>query len=229
MKAVFAVSTVLALQVFTLCTPARAVTFGFTEGFTSTDAGWRGITTTQLLDHHLTGGVDNGGYVDIAPINAVPASSFMSTNGAVVFRAGTTASGGAFAGNWLDAGISTVQAYLRHDLTQTPVEFYVRLTNGPAAVFFADQPVGASDGWTLVNFEISPANFTPAGGTFAGVLPNVQNFQIGARITGTVTDPGTTNLLFDVDQVSLVPEPSTVLIAFGAIFCALPWRRFRVC
>jgi hypothetical protein len=149
----------------------------------------------------------------------------MTSNGAIVFRADPTDSGGAFAGNWLDAGVSHVQAYLRHNFDQFPIEFYVRLTNGPAAVFFADQTVAASDDWQLVNFEISPANLTFAGGTFNGVLSNVQNFQIGARIAGSVSNPGDPTLLFDVDQVSLVPEPSTMLMAFTAMFGALPRRR----
>jgi hypothetical protein len=145
-----------------------------------------------------------------------------------VFRADPTDSGGAFAGNWLDAGVSRVQAYVRHNFDQFPIEFFVRLTNGPAAVFFADETVPASDDWRLVNFEISPSNFTFAGGTFNGVLSNVQNFQVGARILGVVTNPGDPTLLFDADQVSLVPEPSTIVMALAIALGALPWRRRRL-
>jgi hypothetical protein len=145
-----------------------------------------------------------------------------------VFRADPSDSGGAFAGNWLNAGVSHVQAYVRHNFDQFPIEFYVRVTNGPAAVFFADQTVPASDDWQLVNFEISPANLTFAGGTFNGVLSNVQNFQIGARIQGAVTNPGDPTLLFDADRVSLVPEPSAMILALGSALVALPRRRRHV-
>jgi hypothetical protein len=124
--------------------------------------------------------------------------------------------------------VSHVQAYVRHNFDQFPIEFYVRLTNGPAVVFFADQTVPPSDDWQLVNFEISPANLTFAGGTFNGVLSNVQNFQIGARIQGVVANPGDPTLLFDADQISLVPEPSTMLIFLGFLFGLLPWRGRRV-
>jgi hypothetical protein len=151
----------------------------------------------------------------------------MGSMGAVVFRAAPTASGGAFAGNWLDAGVSRVQAYLRHNLAESPIDFYIRLTNGPAAVFFADAPISASEDWTLVNFDISPNNFTFAGGTFAGVLANVQNFQIGAQVVGSVQDPGNTFILFDVDRVSLVPEPASVLLVVSALACCPPLRRIR--
>lgn len=225
MKTLFATLLVMVLQLTPFCASAWGVTYGFTESFTLNDAGWRGITTTQLLDHHLTGGVDNGGYVGIAPANAVAPANFMSTNGAVVFRAAPTASGGQFAGNWIDAGVSHVQAYLRHNFDQFPIEFYVRLANGPAAVFFADQTVPAGDDWSLVDFEISPANLTFAGGTFDGVASGVQNFQIGARILGAVTNPGDPTLLFDLDQVSLVPEPSIAYLAVSALACGLRRRR----
>jgi hypothetical protein len=228
MKAVFVLVAGVLFLLIGFCNSAHAVTFGYTESFTLNDAGWTGITTTQALDHHLAGGADNAGYVAIKPANAAPPINFMSANGAIVFRADPADSGGSFAGNWLDAGVSTVQAYLRHNFDQFPIEFYVRLTNGPAAVFFADQTVAASDDWQLVNFEISPANLTFAGGTFDGVLSNVQNFQIGARIQGVVANPGEPTLLFDVDQVSLVPEPASVFIAMAAAVFGLTWRRTRV-
>jgi hypothetical protein len=230
MKSVLAVICVIAFHSLLSCGTAQAVTYGYTENFTSNDAGWRGLATTQLLDHHLTGGVDDGGYVDIAPANDPQAGSLMSTNGAVLFRANSTASGGAFVGPWLNSGVSKVQAYVRHDLEESPINYFVRLPGAPgqAGVFFADSPVDADDDWTLVNFEISPANFTVAGGpgtTFTSVLSNVSNFQIGGQISGS---PAPTALIhFELDQVSLVPEPASIVVAMGAALAGLAFRRRR--
>jgi hypothetical protein len=232
MKAVLVSSTVLLLQLHTFCDTARALTFPFTESFTSDAADWRGLLASQNVQHHASGGVDNGGFISIIPSNDPAASSFAGTFGALVFRANSinpVASSGAFSGNWIDAGVSRVHAYIRHNFTEADVEFYVRAVdhpnNSPAVAFFAAAPVAASDKWTLVNFEISPDNDTPAPGTYFTVLPDVGHMQIGARILGSTS---TTSIHFEIDQVSIVPEPSVVLMALGTMPYFLPWRRRRI-
>jgi len=205
--------------------PALALTVPFTESFTSNDAGWQGILSGQAVTHQATGGVANGGFIEITPGNGLAATS-LAGNGSIVFRAAPAASGGAFAGNWLTGGVAEVQAYVRHDLAASPLDFYVRVTNGPAAIFFGDQAVPASNDWTLVKFAITPANFTTGGGTFNGVLAGVQNFMIGARMT--TTPPLDTTVLFDIDQVSIAtPEPSCLVLAALASLGSLAWRRRR--
>jgi hypothetical protein len=187
------------------------------------------------LEHHATGGVDNGGYVSIAAANAPAVTSFLydgspSATGAIVFRANNAddASGDAFVGNWGLAGANTVRAYLRHNYQSRPVEFYVRLTNGPAAVFFATQTVPVGNDWTLLEFPINPSNMTFAGGDYHAVLGGVQNFQIGARILSTPAPAPGTTVLFDVDQVSLAtPEPSSLLLAAGSLAFGMFGRRKR--
>lgn len=223
--AAFALASTVAL-----CQSARAVTYGYTEDFTANDAGWRGPGTSQLLVYNATGGVDGGAYLDIAP-GSDPVAGQLPGNGVILFRANASASGGAFVGNWHTSGVSRVQAYLRHDYNDLPINFFVRIPGPPgtAGVFFADQPLTASNDWTLVNFAITPDNFTIAGGpgsTFANVLSNPSNFQIGAQITAAPPNGGTV-VAFDLDRVSLVPEPSSVVLVVGALICGFAARRNR--
>jgi hypothetical protein len=226
-----AATTVLLITAVTYHTPARAVTFGFTESFETSNAGWSGLLATQPLDHSPIGGVDDGGHVDIQP-STDPAASALGGNGPVIFRAPASASGGAFTGNWLTSGVSTVQAYFRHSLDLAPVNIYVRMAGAPGAgagVFFAESQVEQNDGWTLVNFDVTEDNFTVAGGpgtTYAGVLGNVTQFQFGAQLL-TAVDPPSTQIHFELDQVSLVPEPSSLLLVVGMTVGLLPWRRRR--
>ncbi len=219
------------LQLLAWNSTAEAVTFDFTESFTANDAEWRGLSTSQLVSHHANGGVADGGYISHIPTASAPAGNFVESNvpggpsGAVIFRANSSASGGAFTGNWIDAGVTTVQAYVRHNFTEKPIDFFARLSSGGAAVFFGDTAVEANE-WTLVNFEISPDNYTNAGATFEAAVSNVMNFQIAAIIRGGVSSPGT-NIQFALDQVSLVPEPSSALLVLGATVFTWTLRRRR--
>jgi MYXO-CTERM domain-containing protein len=239
MKALWVVSSVVSLQLFAFCGQARAVTYGYAEEFASNDAGWRGRTTSQILDHLTTGGVADSGYVSHPATASAdsPAGSLvanpnpMAAQGLIIFRAGTGASGGAFTGNWLTSGISRVQAYLDHSFAPQDMEYYVRLSRAPgqAAVFFGDRLVDADSGLTLINFEISPDNFSPAGfADYPTVLSLVTEFQIGALLRDpvSISDQGT-DVDFSLDHVSLVPEPSSGLLALGALAAAAAVRRRR--
>jgi hypothetical protein len=240
MKLILSVVSVVALYGVMLIAPAKAVTVGYTESFTANDAGWRGLSTAQLVDHEASGGVDDGGYIKHIDSALTPAGNFVASpvpggpSGAIIFRANSSASGGAFTGDYLTPNVTNVYAYLQHDFAELPVSYYLRLPGaipGQAAVFFGDQAVPASSGWTRVNFEISPANFSLAGSpgtTFESVLANVPNFQIGAAIFGTPSPAGAaTNVHFGLDQVLIVPEPSSVFLVFAAVCSALAWGRKR--
>ena len=227
MRSVWVVLSLFLFSASALSTSAFGLTFPYTESFTSDAAGWTGPGTSQALAHFATGGVDDGGYVAHAASN--PAGNYMSAaQGGIVFRANMSAnaSGGAFVGNWLDGGVTRVQAYVKHDYDVAPVEFYVRVTRGAAAIFFADSAVAASDDWTLVNFEISEANYESGGGAFDFVLGGVQNFMIGARIPENLAT-GATPVIFSLDEVSLVPEPSSIALLLTTAMCGVSFRRRR--
>jgi hypothetical protein len=240
MKSILSVVSLIALHAVLLGASAQAVTVGYTETFTANDAGWRGLSTAQLVDHEVNGGVNDGGYIKHSDSALTPAGNFVASpvpggpSGAIIFRANSAASGGAFTGNYLATDVTNVYAYVKHDFSELPIDFYVRLPGaipGQAAVFFGDQPVPVGSGWTRVNFEISPANFSLAGSpgtTFESVLANVPNFQIGAAIFGTPSAAGAaTNIHFGLDQVLIVPEPSSVFLVFAAVCSALAWGRKR--
>lgn len=221
---------VAAVTIAATCSPAFALTYPFVEQFTSNAAGWTGPGTSVALAHSATGGVDNGGYVAHATASVPVAGSFMDPmQGGIAFRANMSvnASGGAFVGNWLTAGVDKVQAYVQHNYTTSPVEFYVRVTNGPAMVFFGDSAIPHGENWSLVTFAITPENATSAGGSFNGTLAGVQNFQVGARIPANIGTQSTP-VVFKLDQVSLVPEPTSALLAFGATLGAFATPRRRV-
>ena len=124
-----------------------------------------------------------------------------------------------------------MQAYLDHDFAAQDMDFYVRLSRAPgqAAVFFGDTLVDADSGLTLVNFEISPENFSQAGtADFPTVLSSVADFQFGALLRSPVAvDQQGVDVDFGLDGVSLVPEPASFVLAIAAMATATCVRRRR--
>lgn len=227
-------SFVLAAAIVALSYPAAtmAVTFPFTESFDADRSGWEGFGDNIPLAHSATGGVNNSGYVFHDPIPT--AGQLMGGQGAILFRANAadSASGGAFTGDWLSAGVTRVLAYVQHDFDEQPIDFFLRVTganpNAGAVLFdLGVSPILATgDNWTLLDIEISEANSTPTNGSFASVLPNVANFTIGG-ITANDISLGGVPVNVRLDQVSLVPEPATLMTALGAIACGLLSQRRR--
>ncbi len=216
-----------------LAAPAHAVTLGFTEDFTANSAGWIATDNATALAHNAIGGVDNGGYASV-PSNNTPQSHQLTGNGVILYRANTLASGGEFIGNWVTSGVTKIQAYVRHNYESLPVEFYIRIPSsmGRTGIFFADQliPASVNDEWSLVNFEITPDNFEVAGAdtsTFENVMSAPTAFQIGAHILSS-PPVGGVPVEFAIDRISLVPEPSSLALAFGGILYGFAVRRRRV-
>jgi hypothetical protein len=213
-----------------LAPEARALTFLYTETFANNAAGWRDITNTtpSTLTWLEPGGEDDDGYVSTS-FNFV--NSVAGGQGPVLFRGPASASGGAFAGNWL-TGVTQLTAWVRHD-APVPVNFFARFASpfnfpGATAVDFA--PVVAipgPDGWTEISFAIDPNSpqFVSFEGTdFATVFSNVGILQIGvsipAALAGTDASYG-----FALDSIQVVPEPgSLALAALGVAGIALGSR-----
>jgi hypothetical protein len=222
-----------ALTTFLVPSQTRAVTFPFTENFDLDRSAWEGFGDNVPLGHSLTGGVNNSGHVFH---NSLPtAGQFMGTQGLILFRgnAADSASGGAFTGNWLAGGVTRVQAYVQHDFDEQPIDFFLRITGanpGAGAVLFdvgANAVAATGDNWTLLDFDISEANSTPTSGSFGTVLPNVANFTIGALTANNIALGGIP-IQVKLDGVSLVPEPSALLLAFAAGVCGVSWSRRRI-
>jgi hypothetical protein len=104
----------------------------------------------------------------------------VSGNGTIHFRANdaANASGDAFVGNWI-GNVSVLSAQVIHD-APVALNFFFRFAGAGAMVGFA--PPVAPNTWTTISVAIDPSNLTPAGGTFAGVMGNVINLQVGVSV-----------------------------------------------
>lgn len=200
---------------------SAAPSLGFTETFEGGPNGWTNTTRTGL-DHLSSGGVGDTAYVS----TAWEASS-IGEQGTTIFRGEQSrgASGLAFTGNYLSAGVTELSLSVRHDASE-PMGVFVRfagIANFPGVFFFAPAPI-QSGVWTDVSFSIDPANplFGAEGdpsewGTmFNSVFSNVANVQVvftrmpGSELAGPVT--------FGLDNVSIIPAPgagASVLLLAG--------------
>jgi len=205
---------------------ARAATVPFTESFASGVSGWENSLNFPLA-YGATGGSDGGGYAS-GTFNFNGFTPGFGGSGPIVLRASAAdnASGGAFLGSWLTAGVGSVTAMVRHNAPEA-IQFYLRIAtaaNSPAGAFQSTQLVEANV-WTQITFSISPlASYcTDAGppGACATALANVGNFQVGTSAPVGLRDDDVA-YTFDIDQVSLnpIPEPGTALL-FGLGFAGL--------
>lgn len=194
----------------------------FTESFEVNSSGWVYGTSSAPV-WSASGGVDNTAYI------SAPATVSGSGFGAIVFRGNdaNNASGDAFVGNWLTAGVTAFSAYVRHD-ADVALKFYARLDAGSGRAGSSVDFLVAPNVWSLMNFSIvdSASSFQSYGaGTFATVFSAIQNIQIALSVD-TVNAGKTLNVA--VDSVSIIPEPSTagLLLVAGGF---MAWRRRKLC
>jgi hypothetical protein len=211
---------------------AGALTFAYTETFASGNAGWRDASNASpsTLPWLASGGQQGEGYVS-TQFNFL--NSVAGGQGPVLFRGPASASGGAFAGNWL-TGVTEFSAWVRHD-APVPVNFFARFAspfNFPGATAVDFVPVVALPGpagWTQISFEIDPQSpqFVSFEGTdFATVFANVGVVQIGVSVPAALAGVDA-SYGFALDSVTVVPEPgSLALVALGVVGAALARRRF---
>lgn len=218
----------LLLALLTIVSAAAATTVPFTEAFASDAAGWRNGPDTAAADWIGAGGADGGGHIR-QPFNFV--NSVPGPQGPVLFRAEDedNASGGAFIGDWIADGVTALTAWVRHDAT-VPVNFFVRFAGpanfpGATAVSFAPIAPGA---WTPIAIGIDPFNpqFVSFEGTdFNTVFSNIGHVQVGVAVPDALA--GVDQIFdFDLDLVTITPEPSSAaLLALGLLAAAGLRRR----
>jgi len=199
----------------------------FTESFEVNSSGWVYGTSTAPI------WATSGGAVGSAYISG--SASVIGTGfGTIVFRANdaNNASGDAFVGNWLLAGVNTFSAYVRHN-ADVALNFYARFDAGAGRAGSSVNFLVNPNSWTLLQLpivnEITSFQSYGAAGTgqaaFNTIFGGIQNVQIA--LAADTAHAGKT-VTVDLDGVSMVPEPtaSGLLIAAGAALLAS--RRLRL-
>ena len=190
----------------------------FTETFTHDSANWRNSPGLAAVDWVSNGGPDDSAFAS----TTVNFESLGTGDPAVLFRGQDefNSSGGAFVGDWVSSGVSGFSAFVRHD-ADVPLNYFVRFAspnNFPGAnnIFFI--PV-ASDTWTNVSAALPNPNLIFEGPfSYAQVFGNIGHIQIGVSVPASFAGTDTP-VRFDLDSVSVVPEPATLglLMAGGAM------------
>lgn len=214
-----------------LASTSRALTVPFTEDFSSNNSNWgKAASAFTPADYVSTGGPAGAGDGYISNAFTFAAGDL----GQLVFRGqdNFNSSGDAFVGNW-SGTVQTLSFYIRQN-SSVPLNVGARLAtsmNFPGANWIYETGV-LPNTWAKVTIPITDTpgpgyTYTPEGPiTLASVINALGNIQVLAE-RGTL--PVGTVVTIDVDKISIVPEPSTLLLAgFGVLaggFVALRRRR----
>jgi len=216
---------------------ALALTLPTTENFDATNQNWKNSVSalTQNATWISGGGPSGVGDAFIESSFTTAATGTPSAS-QVVFRARDTvdSSNDAFFGNWIDAGVTTLDFWIRHDAA-TPLNLGLRLpTSAGFPAMLGRFPVAVQPNtWTHLTMAINNSNpelldeTGPTHANFNAVFSNLTYLQIFADLSG---QGNSTVINFDLDKVSLVPEPSTWLMAgmgLPALGLAIRARRRR--
>ncbi len=191
------------------------------ENFDTDAANWFNAGGFGPATYNATGGSDGGGYIS----EVLDLSTTMADDTPALFRAQDEfgSSGNAFVGNYLTNGATELTAYVRHNAV-APINIFTRFSgpgNFPGAVSVDFVPVFPNV-WTQVSFPIDPSSpqfVSFEGMDFATVFAFIGHLQIGPSIPGALAGMPS-QVTFDLDQVRLVPEPTTgvlVLLAGAAL------------
>ena len=212
--------TILMVGLFASTTRLMATTLPFTETFSSDVAGWTESSGVGPLTFNAAGGPDGSSYAS-GTFNFL--NSTFGDQGPVVIRGQEpqNASSGAFIGNWIADGITQFSASVRHD-AGVPLSYFTRfaapVTSFPGAIGIVAGPPAPSGVWTDITFPIVNAGppFGPfvsyEGTSFAAVFSNVGRIQVGVEIPAALAGVDQ-DVTFDIDNISIVPEPSSIMLA----------------
>ena len=212
------------LALLGIAAPSRAAVIPLTEDFSTGTQNWKNVTNADV-SYVPNGGVGEvgDGYISVQrTFTANP--NFAQT----IFRAHDQfdSSSDAFVGDWLAAGVTRFSFWVRHNAA-SDLTFGTRFAtsaNSPGANGIG-LPTAAPNVWTMVEIPVSPANISPEPpSTFDAVFGSIGNLQISVRPGNNLGVP----ITFDLDRVSIVPEPGTsvmccIAVGVGALIVG---RRF---
>lgn len=216
---------------------AFAVTPPASELFTSGASGWTvGSSGPALATWNASSGPDGSGAISTQ--RSFVNDPVSTTNPPVLFSALSGASGNAFFGNWIAAGVTQFSFDIRHNapLNLSAFARFAGSNNFPGATAVSFTPIQPNT-WTTVTISIAAnsPNFVSFEGTnFATVFgASPQNgFQgIGRLQLGIFVPQGlaftTPTYQFEIDNVRVIPTPAaaTGLLAVSALVGALRRRR----
>lgn len=197
---------------------ASAGTAPFTEDFTADSANWRDSTSVTPLSWFNNGGPGDSSYASgsFNFVNLVAGNTPAVIRGQDEFNS----SNNAFTGDWVAGGINSFSMKVRHNATE-PLGYFVRFSgpaNFPGMIAVSFTPV-APGTWTELSFDIvegNPALFGE-GFSFTDVFSNIGHVQVGVTVPDGLAGVDQ-SFDFDIDQLSIVPEPTSIaLIALGAL------------
>jgi hypothetical protein len=216
---------------------ALAVSVPYSENFDSSNQNWKNSVSNLSQDATWVSGGGPGGAGDafIESTITTPASGTPSS-AQVVFRARNTvnSSNNEFFGDWITENVTRIDLWVRHD-APTALDLGLRIPTSmgfPAMLGRFPDPIQPNV-WTLLSMDINDTNpelldeTGPTHNNFNPVFSNVTYLQLFANLSGL---PNSTTVHFDLDRVTIVPEPSTWLMAglgLPALGLAIRARRRR--
>lgn len=219
----------LAATTVVLVTPsiAAADIVGFTEDFATGSANWRNAGGTVDLEWAASGGYDGGAYAtSVFNLSGTTPGGFPPT--VIRAHAAYGSSGGAYVGNWIEAGATGVSFWFRHNLAEavTVTGRFATPNNTPGASVVSFTPVAANT-WTLVTFDLTEGSsqiVSLGGGTYAAIFSNIGNMQFGFTVPPSLAG---TNFdgRFDIAGFSIVPAPGALAVLGLAGMAARGRRR----
>jgi hypothetical protein len=189
---------------------AQAATNPFVEDFAADNANWRGLNEVTPLNWNAAGGPDGSSYAsgDWNFLNDATGDFRAPNKGHDAFDS----SGDAFVGNWLADGVSLFTVQVRHN-APTPLTYFVRFaTDIPGAAGIAVHPAPVlPNTWTAISIPIMDAfpfvSFEASN--FNTVFSQITKVQITLEVPDALAGVDQ-SFAFDVDKVSIVPEPATL-------------------
>lgn len=206
---------------------AEALTVPFAEDFSGSTAAWKNNANTDLT---LKSGGPDGDYVSTdftfgtatsqTPVIVRAQSNFSSSNNA-------------FFGDWVAGGATKLRVNVRHNDANGSLPIFARLSLAPApGIIFGTSTLVPANQWTLLEFDIQFNNplisfeSAPTLANYNAVMTAVARLQFGVTIPDAELS-NMTPITFDVDRVSVVPEPTSLLLAVVGAAVAISWAAWR--